>query len=153
MLSNNAPYAYRDDPAVPDFPDDAPVLFIDGNCALCSRWARIIARRDRTGLLKLCPVQTPLGRAVLAHFGLDPDDPASWLFLENGLGLGSMEGVSAAARHLGGWPRWLAPLLMLPPRLMRDWLYRRIARNRYAVFGKADLCALPDPVLRAKLIG
>lgn len=33
----------------------------------------------------------------------------------------------------------------------REWLYRRIARNRY-LFGKTDICAAPDPRLRARLL-
>ena len=42
---------------------------------------------------------------------------------------------------------------MLPPRPVRDWLYLRMARNRYALLGRTDLCALPDRELRARLIG
>ena len=30
------PYSYRDDPAVPAFPDDKPVIVFDGYCAMCS---------------------------------------------------------------------------------------------------------------------
>lgn len=153
MIVDRAPYSYRNDVDVPDFPDTGPVLFVDGQCALCSRWARIITSRDRNDTMRLCPVQTPLGRAILIHFGLDADDPSSWLFLEDGKAFYSIEGVAAAARHLRGWPRWLAPLLMVPPKPVRDWLYRRVALNRYTVFGRSDLCALPDPKLQAKLIG
>lgn len=152
MTPDRAPYSYRADPAVPDFPDDGPVFFVDGECALCTRWARLIDRLDRSGTARICPVQSPTGRAMLRHYGLDPDDPASWLYLEHGRAHGSIAGIAAAGRHLGGWLGVLAPLLTLPPRRVQDWLYARIARNRYALLGRADLCALPEPSLRARLI-
>lgn len=147
------PYAYRTDPDVPDFPDDGPVLFVDGDCTLCSIWARIVARADRQGAFKLCAVQTPLGRAMLVHFGLDPYDPESWLCLVDGRAHTGIEGISVACRRLGGWLGPVGWLVMLPPPRVRDWLYLRMARNRYRLLGRTDLCALPDEALRSRLIG
>ena len=47
-------------------------------------------------------------------------------------------------------------MFLIPMRLLhgpaRRWLYARIARNRYRIFGHADMCAVPDPRLRARLI-
>lgn len=90
---------------------------------------------------------------MLRHFGLDPDDPESWLFIDRGQALAEMSGVAAVARYLSGWPGWLGRLATVPPMPVQCWLYARMARNRYAVFGRADLCALPDPALKARLIG
>lgn len=33
------------------------------------------------------------------------------------------------------------------PKPLRDWVYRRVARNRYRIMGKNDHCALPEPEL------
>ena len=68
------PYAYRDDPAVPDFPDDKPVIVFDGHCVLCSRWARFVLKHDRRAVFRLLPAQSPLGHALYIHLGLDPVD-------------------------------------------------------------------------------
>ncbi|MEO1468131.1 MAG: DCC1-like thiol-disulfide oxidoreductase family protein [Pseudomonadota bacterium] len=152
-ITDRPAYAYRDDPAVPAFPDAGAVLFVDGDCALCSRWARLVARHDRAGRMRLCPVQSVTGRAVMRHFGLDPDDPASWLCLVDGRAHGGIEGIAVATRMLGGWPALAGRLAMLLPGGWRRWLYARIARNRYGVMGRGDLCALPDPAVRARLIG
>jgi predicted DCC family thiol-disulfide oxidoreductase YuxK len=56
-----------------------------------------------------------------------------------------------AGARLGG-PGWVLQPLRLLPRPAQDWLYRRLARNRYRLFGRTDICALPDPELRARLI-
>ncbi|MBL9049770.1 MAG: DUF393 domain-containing protein [Tabrizicola sp.] len=146
------PYSYRDDPAVPVFDDSAPVAVMDAECAVCSWGARMIHRLDRAGTTRICPIQTPLGAALLAHYGLDPKDPTSWLFLDRGIAYEGFEAVLHAGRRYGGFGS-LTQVLRIVPRALRDWLYRRLARNRYALFGRADLCALPDPAFQRRLLG
>jgi predicted DCC family thiol-disulfide oxidoreductase YuxK len=40
------------------------------------------------------------------------------------------------------WP-WVAGFLRLLPRRLLAWGYRLVARHRYALFGRSDLCLLP----------
>lgn len=145
------PYSYRNDPNVPAFDDAAPIAFMDGACALCTFGARMILALDKRGDIRICPVQTALGRAMLQHYGVTVDDPETWLFLDNGVALDGFDAMIRVGRRSGGWGHLLGLLAGLP-RPLRRWLYRRVARNRYAYFGRADLCALPDPRLRARLM-
>lgn len=145
------PYSYRDDPAVPSFDDSGPVVFLDGDCALCSASARLIAKYDRSGNIRLCPIQSVTGGAVLRHYGLDPADPESWLYLEDGRAYGRLDAVIRVSRRIGG-PGWLVQPLRLLPRCLRDRVYKLVARNRYRLFGHADLCSLPDEGLRRRLM-
>ncbi len=96
-------------------------------------------------------MQSPLGAALMRHYGLSPEDPASWLFLDEGRAYRDFEAVLQAGRCFGGWAR-LTGVLRLLPKGLRDRLYRWVARNRYAVFGRADLCAIPDPGLQRRLL-
>jgi predicted DCC family thiol-disulfide oxidoreductase YuxK len=144
-------FSYRADAAVPSFGDAHPIVFMDGECALCSGAARAIARLDRAGVVRICPVQSPLGRAVMGHFGLNADDPDTWLYLENGEAFGELDGLIRLARRIGGVAH-LASVLALLPKGAQSRLYRWIARNRIAWFGRADLCAMPDSAVRARLI-
>ena len=145
------PYSFRADPAVPAFDDSAPVALMDADCAICSWGARMIHRLDRTGTVRICPVQSPLGAALMRHYGLQPDDPASWLFLDAGMPHVDFEAVLHAGWRFGGWAR-LTAVLRIAPKPLRDWLYQRLARNRYALFGRADMCALPDPAFQKRLL-
>ncbi len=145
------PYSFRDDPLVPRFDDSAPLAMMDAECALCSWGARMIHRLDRSGRVRICPVQTPLGAALLRHYGLEAEDPASWLFIEDGIAHADCDAVLYAGRRLGRPGRLAAPLRILP-RGLRNWLYRRFARNRYRLFGRADMCALPDPAFQRRLL-
>jgi predicted DCC family thiol-disulfide oxidoreductase YuxK len=55
------------------------------------------------------------------------------------------------ARRFGGLWR-LLPVLYAIPRPLRDWLYSRIARNRYRWFGRRDVCYLPTPDLAPRFL-
>jgi predicted DCC family thiol-disulfide oxidoreductase YuxK len=144
-------YSYRGDLAVPAFDDSAPVAVMDAQCAICSWGARMIHRLDRAETTRICPIQSPLGTALLRHYGLSPQDPASWLFLDAGQAHTDFEAVLHAGRLYGGFGHFTLGLRLIP-RPLRDWLYLRLARNRYRLFGRADLCALPDPALQRRIL-
>lgn len=145
------PYSFRDDTNVPSFDDGAPIAVMDAECAVCSWGAQMIHRLDSTGTVGICPIQTPLGTALLKHYNMEPIDPASWLYIDQGVAYPDFEGVIYAGQQLGGWAR-LTALLRILPRPVRDWLYIRLARNRYKLFGKKDMCALPDPDFQKRLM-
>jgi len=144
-------YSYRHDPSVPEFDDSGPITFMDGDCTLCSTGARLITRLDRCSEFRICPVQTPLGKAVLTHYSLDPNDPESWLYVADGHAWTSMEALIRVGRRLGG-PGRIVEVLSVIPRPLRDWTYQRIALNRYRILGRTRMCAIPDPELRSRLV-
>lgn len=89
--------------------------------------------------------------AVLTHYGIAPGDPETWLYLEDGAAYTSIDAMIRVGSRIGGWGKALRVLRVLP-RPVQDWFYRRIARNRYRLFGRTDMCAVPDPDLRARLM-
>ncbi len=111
----------------------------------------MIHRLDKSGRVRICPVQTPLGAALLNHYGLKADDPSSWLILDQGLAYGDGDAVLYAGTLLGGWAQ-VSVVLRVFPRALRNWLYQRVARNRYRLFGRGDMCALPDPEFQKRLM-
>ena len=138
------PYSYRQDPAVPRFPDDRPIIIFDGHCALCSGWARFVLRHDRPGLYRLLPAQTPLGRALYRHYGLDPEDYETNILIAEGTAWFKSEGSIRMAEGLG-FPWSLARLLRILPLRLRDALYQSLARNRLRLFGRRDICYRAEP--------
>lgn len=144
-------YSYRTDPDVPAFDDSCPMTVMDGECVLCTVGARLIARFDKSGDFRICRAQTPLGQSLLRHYGLSPTDPESWIYIVDGLAYTSLDAMIRAGRRVGG-PGWLLQLLRVLPRVLQDWLYRKLARNRYRLFGRTDMCSIPDPALRARLM-
>ncbi len=148
---SHSPNSYRTDPAVPAFDDSGPVTVMDGECVLCGFGARLLARFDKAAEFRICRAQTELGRSLFLHYGLSPDDPESWLYLVDGRAYTSLDAVIRVGNRVGGFGLLLQPLRLLP-RALQDWLYRLVATNRYRLFGRTDMCAIPDPGLRARLI-
>lgn len=144
-------YSYKADPNVPPFDDSHPMTVMDGECVLCTFGARMIGRFDKAEEFRICRSQTPLGQSLLRHYGLSPDDPESWLYIEDGHVFTSLDAMIRAGRRVGG-PGWLLQILRLMPRVMQDYLYRKLARNRYRLFGRTDMCSVADPALRRRLI-
>ena len=131
--------------------EQAPMAVMDAECALCSFGARMIHRLDRSGTIRICPVQTRLGQMLLTKHGITATNPESWLFIADGRVWTDFDAMAEVGLRCGGWGRLLG-LLRLIPKPLRDWLYRRVARTRYAIFGRGDMCAIPDPAFRARLI-
>ena len=144
-------YTYRQDPDVPSFPDGGAVTVMDAQCGLCSWGARWIAWNDAQHSFRIVPFQSPLGQSLMCHYDLDPVDPMSWLFIENGMAYGEAEAVIRVASRLGG-PWHALSILKIFPASFLNWLYRQIAKSRYRIFGHADLCALPDPKVQERLL-
>lgn len=138
------PRSYRDDPAVPAFLDDRPVIVFDGHCALCTGWVRFVLRHDRARRFRFLPAQSALGRALYVHYGLDPEDYETNILLEDGLPRFRMDGSLRMAEILG--PPWrLARILRLLPSFVQDALYGLVARNRLRIAGRLESCHRPDP--------
>jgi len=152
-LDSFSPYSYRADPSVPDFPDETPLIVFDGVCVLCNGFARFVAKRDPGNRFRFAEAQSELGGALFRHYGLDDSDFETNLLIQDGRAFGRMEAFVHIVSQLGGaWPTVRAILGL--PRPMRDWLYGRIAKNRYRLFGRYASCpAQRDDIIAKRLIG
>lgn len=124
---------------------DGTVLY-DGVCVLCSRWFRFVAARDRAARFRFTAVQDPLGRRLAEALGIDPDDPETNAAVIEGIAYLKSDAGIEILRRLPGWG-WARHLRLLP-KPWRDWMYDRVARNRYRLFGRAESCMVPDASLR-----
>ena len=122
-------------------PTDRVVLF-DGVCRLCSAWARFLIRFDAERRFKLATVQSPEGQALLAWFGMPTEHFDTMVLIEGNRVYRRSTAFVRVVIGLG-FPFNLAAVVWVVPRPLRDWLYDRIALNRYRLFGTYDQCLLP----------
>lgn len=139
------------DPAVPKFNAGSVFTVMDAQCSLCARGASWISRNDTLQDFTIIPLQSEIGIALMRHYGMDPSDPTSWLYLENGKAHTSLDAFIRVGSRLGGVWRALLIFRVLPV-FVQDTIYSCVARNRYRLFGTSDLCSLPDPEVQKRIL-
>ncbi len=129
------------------------IILFDGQCKLCCFTVRFVAPRDPQGLFAFLPAQSALGRDALIATGQDPDDPETFLLIENGAVYGLSDAALRIGRRLSFPWSWLSWAGYVWPRPMRDWAYSVLAHNRRQWFGSTAVCMVPDDALRARFVG
>lgn len=123
-------------------PSDKLILF-DGVCQLCNACCNFVIQHDKHHHLKLASVQSPVGQDLLKHFGYPTDVYETMLVVAEGRCLEKSDAFFYVLKTLG-YPWRLLLIFKILPRAINDWLYDRIALNRYRLFGKYDYCRLPS---------
>jgi predicted DCC family thiol-disulfide oxidoreductase YuxK len=133
------------------------LLLYDGVCALCNGVVKFLMKRDWRDRFRYAPLQSELGREMLARFGI-LEFPDGVMLVVNALTAEEQlyqrsDAVAACLRLLDGpWPAVGSAVGLIPPWL-REWGYGVVARFRYRVFGRYDTCPVPSPEERGRLLG
>ena len=128
------------------------VVLFDGVCTLCNHSVDYVVRHDPARRFKLASLQSDVGQALLARYGLADDPPDSIVLIDGGRAYLRSTAALRIAAGLDGALPLLQALLAIPPAL-RDAVYRYVAQNRYRWFGKRETCRLPTPEERARFLG
>ena len=132
------------------------LVLYDGVCGLCTRLLPFLLRHDRRRVFSFAPLQSTVGRSIVARSGGNPAELTSLYLVA--------DYQTAAARVLTrsdavlfvagalGWPWRAARVLRVIPRAVRDRAYDVVARNRYRVLGRHDRCLAPRPEFRSRFI-
>jgi predicted DCC family thiol-disulfide oxidoreductase YuxK len=128
----------------------ATVLF-DGACNLCNGSVRFIIANDPAGHFRFASLQSPQGAAALARVGWSAKGLDSIVLIDGDRVYRRSDAALRIAAELRA-PWGLARALLAIPAEIRDGIYDWVATHRYEVFGRRDLCALPDPGLADRFL-
>jgi predicted DCC family thiol-disulfide oxidoreductase YuxK len=142
------PNAWRPKPL--DGVADGLILF-DGVCVLCSWWVRFVIERDQAAVFRFAPLQSRYGAGLAARLGISVANPETNAVVIGARAYFKSDAAIAVVSRLPGWS-WTAGLALVP-RPIRDWLYDRIARSRYRLFGRTDSCLIPTPEIAGRFVG
>jgi|TARA_B110000879_G_C11177261_1_gene516637 predicted DCC family thiol-disulfide oxidoreductase YuxK len=127
------------------------LILFDGVCSLCNGSVDLIVRNENGNALKFASLQSDLGKEVIKKSGLE-NVPDSILFYSEGTLYAESDAVLRVVKFLKMPYKWLVVFRVMP-RMIRDGMYRLIARNRYRWFGKRDTCRVPTAQEREKILG
>ena len=138
---------WQPEPA-PDLPDG--LIVFDGVCVLCAGWVKFVIPRDKGGHYRFLAIQAPAGAALAGRFGVDPDYPQTTVVIRGGKAWFKSDSALRIWQDLPWW-RWTG-IFWVVPRGLRNFLYDRIALNRYRLFGRTQTCLVPTPEIRSRFV-
>jgi predicted DCC family thiol-disulfide oxidoreductase YuxK len=118
------------------------IIFFDGYCHLCNGAVQFIISRDTGKYFTYAPLQGPTAQEELSEIFKMKELPDSLILVEDG----KLHVESTAALKIAGklrFPWNLLHTFIIIPKIIRDPLYRFVARRRYKWFGKREHCAMP----------
>ena len=132
--------------------DSRHLIIFDGVCNVCNGAVNFIIQRDPAGRFVFTPMQSELAQQTLRAYGVMNVGIDTFLLVKDGKAFLYSTAALEIARDLNGY-WYLLSLFRVVPRPIRDWFYRLLARNRYALFGRRAACRVPDPELRDRFVG
>ena len=129
-----------------------PLVLFDGTCNLCHGAVQFIIRRDSQARFRFASLQSPAAARLLASLARSEPLPDSMVLLTRDGRVHLHSGAALRIARRLRFPWFLAAVFLVVPPLLRDALYRWIARNRHRWFGRRDACLLPTADLRARFL-
>ena len=140
---------------MPD-PSSHTLVLYDGVCGLCNGLNRFLLKRDQDDHFRFASLQSEFASSLLDRYHInavdldtvyvvvDYDQPSQRL-------LAKSDAILHVLGRLGSVWRVLRIGRALP-KSWRDALYDLVARNRYRVFGKSDVCLMPEERYQKKFL-
>lgn len=127
-----------------------PIVFYDGVCGLCNRFIQWLLHQDRTAIFRFAPLQ---GNTAKKFISQKKTNPGQWtiIFYDNGCQYMRSDAVLKIIYDLGGIWRIFAWLRIVPV-CLRNYIYNIVARFRYPVFGKLDVCPIPKEEVKNRFL-
>ncbi len=119
------------------------IVLFDAICVLCNAWTEFLIKYDVDARFKLASVQSNLGQAILKYYQMPTDHFDTMLVVKNGQMYTESTAFLKVIEGLGQ-PFSSLKIGYVMPKLLRDFLYRRVAFNRYRLFGKMQHCTFPS---------
>ncbi|MDX1912688.1 MAG: thiol-disulfide oxidoreductase DCC family protein [Saprospiraceae bacterium] len=133
------------------YEDNAPILLFDGVCNLCNASVQWVLLHDHQQTFRFAALQSPVGQQILERHGLSGESLDTVVLADGDQIYVRSDAPLHVFRRLGGGWQLLYGLRWIP-RIIRDAVYRFIARNRYRWFGRQESCLLPRPEWRGRFL-
>ncbi|MBC74581.1 MAG: thiol-disulfide oxidoreductase DCC [Halobacteriovoraceae bacterium] len=128
---------------------DKPIVFFDGECALCDSFVSFVLKADKDRNFYFAPLQGHTAKKYLTDKTLGDVD--SVILFDGNQTLIKSEAVLAIMAKLG-FPWSIFLVFKAIPKAIRDVLYELVAKNRIKLFGKKDMCKLPSTKERQQIL-
>ena len=118
------------------------IVFFDGECGLCNRVVDFFIRTDTSKTLYFSSLQSPFAIRFFENRGIAIQLDTMYFYHNR-----QIYDQSAAVKQLflclTGYRHLVGILIGLTPKNFADYVYRKISKNRFKLFGKTS-CRIPS---------
>ena len=132
------------------------IVLYDGVCGLCNGLVQFLLKRDHCDRFQFASLQSDAAAQLLRRHGTDAVDlDTVYVVVDYGKRserlLSRSDAIIHVLQRLGGiWSLVAAGKIL--PKSLRDLFYKFVATNRYRVFGKYDVCLMPEERYKHKFL-
>jgi predicted DCC family thiol-disulfide oxidoreductase YuxK len=127
------------------------IVLFDGACNLCNRAVQFIVKRDPKGKFKFASLQSDPGQALIKNFAVAGTGLDTFVLIEGDRFFVRSTAALRVLRGLGGiWKLFYG--FMILPKPIRDFVYDRVAKSRYRIFGRRESCMIPTGDLTERFL-
>lgn len=127
------------------------IIYFDGVCNLCNWTVKFIIKHDKKNVFMFAPLQSDFMKSGVTHANGQYIKKDSVIYQKGDQVFSRSDAILHILKTLGGGWKLLYAFKIIP-KPWRNWLYDRIAKNRYRWFGKKDRCMLPSPEIQSRFL-
>ncbi|WP_282167348.1 thiol-disulfide oxidoreductase DCC family protein [Shewanella japonica] len=123
----------------------------DGVCNLCNGAVSFIIQRDHKDVFLFTPMQSQTAQSLIAKHQLEGVSNDSFILIKGDKFFLRSDAALEITKDISGfW--YLCRGFSVLPKIIRDYAYRLVAKNRYRLFGKKQACMVPTAALQHKFL-
>jgi predicted DCC family thiol-disulfide oxidoreductase YuxK len=111
------------------------IVFFDGVCNLCNGTVQFLLKIDKHQRLQFGSLQGETAKRILPTYQISPEKLSSIIFIHQNKVYTESIAVLEICKVIGGAWRFIY-IFKLIPGIIRNGIYKWVARNRYQWFGK-----------------
>lgn len=123
--------------------DKEIIVLFDGVCNLCNGFVNFIIKQDKKAIIKFATLQSEIAKEILKVHQINHLESNSVIVLIDDKIYTKSSAALMILKELGGvWKMFFAFYII--PKFIRDFFYNIVAKYRYVLFGKKDICIIPS---------
>lgn len=119
------------------------IILFDGVCNFCNFWVNFVIKRDAKDIFRFASLQSDEAKKLTEKFNFDITSLDTFILIVDDKLYTKSTAALLVSKELQS-PIKIIYLLIVLPKFFRDFLYDMIAKHRYKIFGRKDVCYIPS---------
>ena len=124
------------------------IIVFDGFCVLCNNYVRWVSKRNPNKNIYFTNFDSDYIKNNYPKLNLGD---TVFIITEGNQILERSQAIKYCLKHVK-LNYFLKTIIKLSPNFLLDIFYRLVAKNRYFLFGKLDVCSIPDDVNQENIL-